>query len=246
LCYATLDTDAIGSCRLPAACCGVVGFKGTCGLISAQGILDGEQPPDDTIRWMAHAGLTTRTAQDTALLLDVLAGPRHSDTAATFLEAVSAERPLRIGVPEHATADPDVSHAFDQAVATIRRLGHLVTDASAPLTDFSKGIATIEADRKAIATVGFKDIDALGLPTTAAATPTVTEAATHPLALSPGLTMFANYYGLPAISVPCGFDRRGLPVALQIVAKPGDDAAVLQLAYQYEKASGHGTPHPIA
>jgi Asp-tRNA(Asn)/Glu-tRNA(Gln) amidotransferase A subunit family amidase len=29
LCYATLDTDAIGSCRLPAACCGVVGFKGT-------------------------------------------------------------------------------------------------------------------------------------------------------------------------------------------------------------------------
>ena len=29
LCYATLDTDAIGSCRLPAACCGVIGFKGT-------------------------------------------------------------------------------------------------------------------------------------------------------------------------------------------------------------------------
>ena len=27
LCYATLDTDAIGSCRLPAACCGVVGYK---------------------------------------------------------------------------------------------------------------------------------------------------------------------------------------------------------------------------
>src|SRR5208282_5689895 len=29
MCYATIDTDAIGSCRLPAACCGVVGFKGT-------------------------------------------------------------------------------------------------------------------------------------------------------------------------------------------------------------------------
>jgi aspartyl-tRNA(Asn)/glutamyl-tRNA(Gln) amidotransferase subunit A len=28
LCYATLDTDAIGSCRLPAACCGVIGFRG--------------------------------------------------------------------------------------------------------------------------------------------------------------------------------------------------------------------------
>jgi aspartyl-tRNA(Asn)/glutamyl-tRNA(Gln) amidotransferase subunit A len=33
MCYATVDTDAIGSCRLPAACCGVVGFKGTNGLI---------------------------------------------------------------------------------------------------------------------------------------------------------------------------------------------------------------------
>ena len=32
MCYATLDTDAIGSCRLPASCCAVVGFKGTYGL----------------------------------------------------------------------------------------------------------------------------------------------------------------------------------------------------------------------
>jgi aspartyl-tRNA(Asn)/glutamyl-tRNA(Gln) amidotransferase subunit A len=39
MCYATLDTDAIGSCRLPAACCGVVGFKGTYGLINPKGFL---------------------------------------------------------------------------------------------------------------------------------------------------------------------------------------------------------------
>ena len=43
LCYATLDTDAIGSCRLPAACCGVVGFKGSYGAIDLSGILEGEQ-----------------------------------------------------------------------------------------------------------------------------------------------------------------------------------------------------------
>jgi aspartyl-tRNA(Asn)/glutamyl-tRNA(Gln) amidotransferase subunit A len=42
MCYATLDTDAVGSCRLPAACCGVVGFKGTNGLFSSQGTLEGE------------------------------------------------------------------------------------------------------------------------------------------------------------------------------------------------------------
>ena len=40
MCHATLDTDAIGSCRLPASCCGVVGFKGTYGLIDAKGILE--------------------------------------------------------------------------------------------------------------------------------------------------------------------------------------------------------------
>src|SRR5258705_2914774 len=43
MCYATLDTDAIGSCRLPAACCGVVGFKPTFGAIRLKGILEGEK-----------------------------------------------------------------------------------------------------------------------------------------------------------------------------------------------------------
>jgi aspartyl-tRNA(Asn)/glutamyl-tRNA(Gln) amidotransferase subunit A len=56
-CYATLDTDAIGSCRLPAACCGVVGFKGTYGLINPKGILEGEEDPGEAIRWFSHPGV---------------------------------------------------------------------------------------------------------------------------------------------------------------------------------------------
>jgi aspartyl-tRNA(Asn)/glutamyl-tRNA(Gln) amidotransferase subunit A len=47
------------------------------------------------------------------------------------------------------------------------------------------------------------------------------------------------------VSVPCGFDRRGLPVGLQIVAKPSDDRVVLQLAYQFEHAAGFHTRPPI-
>src|SRR5258707_14693171 len=68
MCYATLDTDAIGSCRLPAACCGVVGFKGTFGEISSKGILEGEKT-DEAILWLSHPGITTRSAEDTAIVL---------------------------------------------------------------------------------------------------------------------------------------------------------------------------------
>ena len=235
LCYATLDTDAIGSCRLPAACCGVVGYKGSYGLIDMKGILEGEEPPDDTIRWLAHAAVTTRSVQDTALLLEALAEPR--DPEAPGRGALAGERRLRIGVASNCKADTEVSKVFDKAVASLRRLGHSVSAASAPLRDVRNGVATIQQDREAFGHVSFTDIDVLVLPTTATVTLAVDDASKHPLALSPEFTMFANYYGLPAVTVPCGLDIHGLPVGLQMVAKPGDDGAVLWLGHQYEQAS---------
>ena len=44
--------------------------------------------------------------------------------------------------------------------------------------------------------------------------------------------------GQPAISVPSGFTKDGLPVGLQLVGRPQDDLGVLQLAYAFEKATG--------
>jgi aspartyl-tRNA(Asn)/glutamyl-tRNA(Gln) amidotransferase subunit A len=46
--------------------------------------------------------------------------------------------------------------------------------------------------------------------------------------------LFANYYSLPAISVPCGFDSRGLPVGLQIVGRPDEDEIVLGFAREFQ------------
>ena len=49
--------------------------------------------------------------------------------------------------------------------------------------------------------------------------------------------MPANLAGLPALSLPCGFDRQGLPIGLQIMGRPFEEARVYQLAYAYEQAT---------
>ena len=54
-----------------------------------------------------------------------------------------------------------------------------------------------------------------------------------------------NLMGYPAISVPCGFDRTGLPVGLQIVGRHFDEASVLRVAVLYERAvGGFALPKP--
>jgi amidase len=50
--------------------------------------------------------------------------------------------------------------------------------------------------------------------------------------------------GLPCISVPCGFSAEGLPVGMQIVGGFRRDFEVLQLAYAFERATGHARQHP--
>ncbi|MGH1570668.1 amidase [Methylobacterium sp. P31] len=56
------------------------------------------------------------------------------------------------------------------------------------------------------------------------------------LAASWRLTYPFNLTGLPAIALPCGFDRRGLPISLQIAARPFAEAVMLHVAHQYERA----------
>jgi aspartyl-tRNA(Asn)/glutamyl-tRNA(Gln) amidotransferase subunit A len=245
MCSATLDTDAIGSCRLPAACCGVVGFKGTFGLIDMGGILGDAPPPSEDIRWLAHAGVTARKVEDAAMLLDILADRTRTPPGVSYVERLDDQVELRVGVANNLAADATVTAAFERAVGTFRDLGFATKQAAAPLTDFRTGVDTIEADRRTIAERCFADIDVLALPTTPRPTPRAVEVNGDPLALSAELTMFANYYGLPAISILCGFDTRGLPLGLQIVGRPGDDCSVLQVAYRYQNATRFAERHPL-
>jgi aspartyl-tRNA(Asn)/glutamyl-tRNA(Gln) amidotransferase subunit A len=252
MCYATLDTDAIGSCRLPASCCGVVGFKGTYGLIDPKGILEGEQDPPpqrakkhgasgapdpgEMIRWFSHPGIMTRSVEDTALVLDALA-KTSGQTTPRYSDGLAKGREVCIGVADNFRGDWEVTQAFETAVEVIRGFGYAMRNMAAPFRNRGGDLSNIEADREAISRQTFNDIDVLLLPTTTTGVPEIKDASVNPLALSRENTVFANYYGLPAISVPCGFDRHGLPMGLQIVAKPWDEATVLHLAYRYEKAT---------
>ncbi len=55
---------------------------------------------------------------------------------------------------------------------------------------------------------------------------------------TPQYTWLANLYGGPAVSVPCGFVTEGLPVGLQLMGRPHDDATVLRAANAYEHTAG--------
>jgi aspartyl-tRNA(Asn)/glutamyl-tRNA(Gln) amidotransferase subunit A len=243
LCFATLDTDAVGSVRLPAACCGVVGFKGSPDLISTKGIL-GDQPVDDFVRWMAHAAVTTRSAADTALVLNAVAA-RDGDFAAGVARA---DTKVRIGVGSNFAADAEVERAFHMAVTALTDAGYRVREAAVPFGDSSQGsMANIEADRRGIAAEAFADVDVILLPTLDSTVPSVAKAATNPeQGVSAESTAFANYYGLPVASVPCGFDGHGMPIGLQVVGKPGGERTVLNVAHRYELAANLGSVHPIA
>jgi aspartyl-tRNA(Asn)/glutamyl-tRNA(Gln) amidotransferase subunit A len=53
-----------------------------------------------------------------------------------------------------------------------------------------------------------------------------------------------NLLGLPAVVVPCGFSREGLPLSIQIVGRPFDEATVLRIARAYERATDWHTRRP--
>lgn len=47
-----------------------------------------------------------------------------------------------------------------------------------------------------------------------------------------------SYLGLPALSVPCGFNDAGLPIALQLIGRPFAEAQLCQLGHAYQQAAG--------
>jgi aspartyl-tRNA(Asn)/glutamyl-tRNA(Gln) amidotransferase subunit A len=267
---AALGSDTGGSIRLPAAFCGIIGYKPTYGRVSTDGVVP--------LAWsLDHVGPMTRTAQDAALLHGVLSGQPVS------LITTSA---LRVGVPRDPywrQLDEEVERTMNEALKIIGRLTRTVRDVSLPVLPtppdsplpaayltviFAEAYAfhremldrnpdsyhdgtraTLELGRPIPAadyisrrremehlraTAGptlFRDLDLL-----------ITPSAPGPafrLGSRPSLVFLRNtapwnLYGLPSISIPCGFSKSGLPIGLQITGAPDRDGAVLALAAAFQ------------
>ncbi|HET7871197.1 MAG TPA: amidase, partial [Terriglobales bacterium] len=96
----------------------------------------------------------------------------------------------------------------------------------------------------------FEQVDLLITPTVPVMPPSFAELDAAPAELrAKELVMLRNtrpfnVYGLPSISLPCGFSQAGLPIGLQISGAPGAEGVVLALALAYEKATPWHTRRP--
>lgn len=101
------------------------------------------------------------------------------------------------------------------------------------------GVEYVQAQRgRALFTHAFdelmRSVDVIATPTTHRTAPTFAEQATS--ARSPFTRIF-NVTGQPSVSIPCGFDRSGLPIGLLLSGRRGEDAVVLRVANAYERAT---------
>jgi aspartyl-tRNA(Asn)/glutamyl-tRNA(Gln) amidotransferase subunit A len=151
--YGSVGTDGMGSIRMPASYCGVVGLKPTYGLVSRFG----ELPP--TSSSTDHLGPIAKDVRDAAILLDVLAGydPRDPTSIDADRRDYAAELDrgvvgLRIGVPQNYFFDeatPEVRDAVLGAVQLLGSLGASVQDVTLPSLQYIPlvGAATVNESR---------------------------------------------------------------------------------------------------
>ena len=90
----------------------------------------------------------------------------------------------------------------------------------------------------------FGEVDLLATPTLPGLPQTIEEGIKEAETVAPGAPTAIlvnaspfNIYGLPAISIPCGFTAAGLPIGLQIAGPPWGEARVLALAHAYQQVT---------
>jgi aspartyl-tRNA(Asn)/glutamyl-tRNA(Gln) amidotransferase subunit A len=280
-----MGSDTGGSIRGPAAYCGIVGLKPTYGRVSRRGVF----PLSYTLD---HCGPLSRSVEDAALTMQVVAGHDPLDPASADVPVpdFSADlgrdlNGLRLAYPRgfFATVDgisPEVVAGVDAAVQDLGRLGATIEEITLPdyelfnacgrviLTaeayavheedlktrplDYGRftyqrmmpGAMLSAADliqalrmRRELADVVARVLETHDAIVTAnALAPAIRLDAFPPDATmrTPGHTIPFNVTGHPALAVPTGFAKSGLPIGLQIVGRPFDEPTVLRIGAAYE------------
>lgn len=135
-CTVTTGSDTGGSIRIPAAFCGIVGFKPTYGLVSRYGLTP--------LSWsLDHPGPMVRTVEDAALTMNVISGYDIKDMASARIDkpdyttALTGDvHGLRIGVPKEyfeTSLDPEVDRAVRKAIDQLASMGAEISEVSFPM-----------------------------------------------------------------------------------------------------------------
>jgi aspartyl-tRNA(Asn)/glutamyl-tRNA(Gln) amidotransferase subunit A len=130
---------------------------------------------------------------------------------------------------------------------TVRRIGS-GADVTAP--QYIQAQRELLQQRRQILQM-FERIDLILTPTTPMLAPTFTELQAAPDQLrNKEMIMLRNtrpfnVYGLPSISLNCGFSKSGLPIGLQIIGAPGSEGSVLGLAHAYQKQTDWHKHKPL-
>ena len=139
LCLATLGSDTGGSIRQPAAFCGIVGLKPTYSRVSRYGLIAYASSFD-------QIGPLTNTVQDSALLLEVIAGEDEFDSTVStrkveeYSKLKLCDKPKRIAYIkeclESKGLDPEIKQVIENKIEELKSEGHIVDPISFPYLDY--------------------------------------------------------------------------------------------------------------
>jgi aspartyl-tRNA(Asn)/glutamyl-tRNA(Gln) amidotransferase subunit A len=133
---------------------------------------------------------------------------------------------------------PELYHAYSQ-----RLLNRVKKTDTIAYIETLKGVRECRRDIRRI----FEQVDVLVLPTMREPAPSLSETIAETPRRPPSNTSAFNHFGTPAITVPCGFSKDGLPIGLQIVAAPFREEIALRVAWLYQQATDwHRKRPPVA
>jgi aspartyl-tRNA(Asn)/glutamyl-tRNA(Gln) amidotransferase subunit A len=169
--------------------------------------------------------------------------------ALSVLSTTSEISEITLEVPTDRTLQKAESYAYHSEFVTQNpklyqpeTLKRIHTGQGISPEDVARYKRELQEARKQIASV-LKDIALLITPTTPIPAPAISELKADPDLLRPRELVLLrntrpfNVWGLPAITVPCGFTKSGLPIGLQIIGPHGGEGKLLQLAEAYERAT---------